>query len=135
VAHVAEVSVDSNGAIKVDRVVSAVDCGPYVHPDNVVAQLEGGIIMGLSAALKEKVQFGEGSVKSSNFDDYELLTMSECPKIEVHIVKSTDKRGGIGEVGVPPTAPAVANAVFNATGARLRQLPMTPDVVKQAMGK
>jgi len=124
VAHVAEVSVQDSGIIKVERMVSAVDCGPYVHPNNIVAQLEGGIIMGLSAALKEKVQFNDGSVKSSNFDDYELLTMSECPKIEVHIVKSSDKRGGIGEVGVPPTAPAVANAVFNATGTRLRRLPL-----------
>ena len=91
--------------------------------------------MGVSAALKEKVEFANGGVKTSNFDDYNILRMSEAPEIEVHIIKSNEKIGGIGEVGVPPAAPAVANAVFNATGARIRRLPLTPETVLAAMKK
>ncbi len=85
--------------------------------------------MGLSAALKERVNFAGGGVSSSNFDDYQLLNMSEAPEVEVHIVESTDEQGGIGEPGLPPIAPAVANAVFNAIGLRLRQLPMNQETV------
>lgn len=108
--HVAEVSVDKKtGEIKVHRIVCAVDCGPAVDPHNIVAQMQGGCIFALSAALKEEVRFAKGGVSSSNYDDYPILTMSETPKIEVHIVKSNDKIGGIGEPGVPPVAPAVAN--------------------------
>ena len=134
VAQVAEVSVDkASGRITVHRITCAVDCGSVINPAIVTAQMEGGIIMGLSAALKEKVEFADGGVQSANFGDYELLRMSETPEIEVHIVTSRDPLGGVGEPGVPPVAPAVANAVFAATGARLRTLPMTPDVVKAAM--
>jgi len=134
VAEVAEVSVDKgSGRIKVHKVTCAVDCGSVINPDTVVAQMEGGIIMGLSAALKEKMEFADGGVKTTNFGDYDLLRMSETPEIEVHIVTSKDPLGGIGEPGVPPAAPAVANAVFAATGARLWSLPMTPDAVKAAM--
>jgi isoquinoline 1-oxidoreductase beta subunit len=134
VAEVAEVSVDStSGAIKVHRVTCAVDCGPVVNPAIVSAQMIGGITMGLSAALKEKIEIANGGIKSENFGDYEILRMNETPEIDVHIVKSTDAVGGIGEPGVPPAAPAVANAVFAATGARIRQLPMRPDVVLAAM--
>ncbi len=130
VAEVAEVSVDKkSGAIKVHRVVCAVDCGPYVNPTIIKAQMTGGITMGLSAALKERVNFAGGGVSSSNFDDYQLLNMSEAPEVEVHIVESTDEQGGIGEPGLPPIAPAVANAVFNAIGLRLRQLPMNQEAV------
>ena len=85
--------------------------------------------MGLSAALKEKMEFANGGVKTTNFGDYDLLRMSEAPEIDVHIVTGRDPLGGIGEPGVPPIAPAVANAVFAATGARLRSLPMTPEAV------
>jgi isoquinoline 1-oxidoreductase beta subunit len=93
----------------------------------------GGLTMGLSAALREQVEFADGGVKSANFGDYELLRMSEAPEVDVHIVKSGEKLGGIGEPGVPPIAPAVANAVFTATGARIRRLPMKPDTVLEAL--
>jgi isoquinoline 1-oxidoreductase beta subunit len=136
VAEVAEVSVDrKTGAITVHNVTCAVDCGSVVNPAIVKAQMMGGLTMGLSAALKEKIEFAGGGVKSSNFADYELLRMSEAPEVEVHIVKSGEKLGGIGEPGVPPVAPAVANAVFKATGARLRRLPMNPETVLAAMKK
>jgi len=136
VAEVAEISVDrKTGAITVHKVTCAVDCGSVVNPAIVKAQMMGGLTMGLSAALKEKVEFAGGGVKSSNFADYELLRMSEAPEVEVHIVTSGEKLGGIGEPGVPPVAPAVANAVFTATGARLRRLPMNPETVLAAMKK
>ncbi len=137
VAHVAEVSVDrETGASKVHRVVSAVDCGPVVNPDTIRAQIEGAVTMGLSAALKEKVEFAGGGVRSANFGDYRLLRMSEAPdSIEVHIIEGDGKIGGIGEPGLPPIAPAVANAIFAATGARIRHLPMTPERVKEALQK
>ena len=136
VAQVAEVSVDeTDGTVKVDRMVVAVDCGPVVNPDTVIAQMEGAVIMGVSTALKEQVLFANGGVETSNFDDYEILRMSETPEIEVHIVPSKEKIGGVGEPGVPPAAPAIANAVFNATGARIRGLPLTPERVLAAMKK
>jgi isoquinoline 1-oxidoreductase beta subunit len=134
VAQVAEVSVDTgSGRIAVHKITCAVDCGSVINPNTVVAQMESGIIMGLSAALKEKMEFADGGVKTTNFGDYDLLRMSETPEIEVHIVTGKDPLGGIGEPGVPPAAPAVANAVFAATGARLRSLPMTPANVLAAM--
>jgi isoquinoline 1-oxidoreductase beta subunit len=134
IAQVAEVSVDkSNGMIKVHRVVCAVDCGPIVNPKIITAQMTSAIIMGLSAALHEGISFAKGRVVSSNFSDYPLLRMSEIPEIEVHIVNSKDKMGGIGEPGLPPCAPAVANAVFHASGLRLRRLPMKPETVMEAL--
>jgi isoquinoline 1-oxidoreductase beta subunit len=134
VAAVAEVSVnEKDGHVKVNRVVVAVDCGLAVNPLNVEGQIQGGVINALSTALKEEVRFSNGGVKSSNFDDYGILRMSEVPDIEVHMVKGNDKMGGIGEPGVPPTAPAVANAFFNATGARIRRIPFTPERVLAAI--
>lgn len=134
VAQVADVSVDrKSGAIKVHKIVCAVDCGLVINTDTIKAQMMGGAIMGLSAALKEGISFGRGKALTENFDTYDLLRMSETPEIEVHIVKSDAKAGGIGEPGVPPAAPAVANAVFNAAGVRLRSLPMTPETVLKAM--
>jgi isoquinoline 1-oxidoreductase subunit beta len=136
VAQVAEVSVNQgNGAVKVNRIVAAVDCGPVVNPDTIKAQIEGGIIEALSTTFKEEVMFSNGGVKSDNFDDYKIIRMSEIPEIEVHIVKSKEVIGGIGEPGVPPLAPAVANAVFNATGARIRRIPLTPQTVLAAIQK
>jgi isoquinoline 1-oxidoreductase beta subunit len=137
VAEVAEISVDEKkGKIKVHRVVCAVDCGPIVNPAIIEAQMRGAITMGLSAGLKERVRFANGGVQSANFYDYEILRMDEAPEaIDVHIVKSTEKMGGIGEPGLPPVAPAVANALFQATGARMHHLPMSPKAVKAAMGK
>jgi isoquinoline 1-oxidoreductase beta subunit len=134
VAEVAEVSVDkTSGAIKVHKVTCAVDCGSTVNPAIVSAQMMGGLTMGLSAALKEKIEIAGGGIKSENFGDYELLRMNEAPDVDVHIVKSGETVGGIGEPGVPPIAPAVANAVFKATGVRLRQLPMKPETVLAAI--
>lgn len=134
VAQVAEVSVNKrDGSVKVHRVVAAVDCGPVINPDPLVAQIEGAIVMGLSTALKEKVEFAKGGVKSANFDDYGLLRMSETPEIEVHVVKSDESIGGIGEPGVTPVAPAVANAVFDAAGVRIRRMPFEPETVLAAL--
>ncbi len=134
VAQVADVSVnEGNGTVKVDRIVAAVDCGPVVNPDTVKAQIEGSVIEGISTALKEEVKFSNGGVKTDNFHDYNIIRMSEIPEIEVHIIKSTEPIGGIGEPGVTPTAPAVANAVFNATGARIRRIPLTPQTVLAAI--
>jgi isoquinoline 1-oxidoreductase beta subunit len=136
VAQVAEVSVNKkDGTVKVHRIICAVDCGPVINPDTVSAQMEGGIIFGLSAALKEKIQFARGGVESANFHNYEILPMSETPEIEVHIVKSDAKLGGVGEPGVPPAAPSMANAVFAATGIRVRRLPMKPETVMEIIKK
>jgi isoquinoline 1-oxidoreductase subunit beta len=135
VAQVAEVSVqEKEGTIKVNRVTCAVDCGPVVNPSIITAQMKGAILMGLSAALREKVEFAKGGVASTNFDNYELLRMNEIPEIEVHIVPSKEQIGGIGEPGLPPIAPAVANAVFKAAGIRVRRLPMLP-VFAEALTK
>ena len=134
VAEVAEVSVNKqNGMLKVHKVTCAVDCGRVVNPAIIQAQLMGAVTMGLSAAVKEKIELANGGVKSENFGDYELLRMSDAPDVDVHIVKSTEKSGGIGEPGVPPIAPAIANAVFAATNARVRQLPMKPETMLAAL--
>lgn len=123
VAQIAEVSV-SNGVINVHRVVCAVDCGLAINPDIVRAQMESGIVFGLSAALHGAITIDDGAVQQSNFHDYPVMRMSECPQIEVHIVDSNEPPMGVGEPGLPPIAPAVANAVFMATGKRLRELPL-----------
>jgi isoquinoline 1-oxidoreductase beta subunit len=134
VAQVADVSVnEKDGTVKVDRIVAAVDIGPVVNPNAVLSQIEGSIVEGVSTTLKEQVEFANGGVKSANFDDYKILRMSEIPEIEIHLVKSNEKIGGIGEPGVTPTAPAIANAVFNATGARIRRLPLIPEAVLAAI--
>lgn len=136
VAQVAEISVNKkDGSIGVHRIVCAVSCGPMVNPNIVIAQMKGAILMGLSAAMKEKIDFANGGVQTENFFNYNELRMNEAPEIEVHLVKSKDKIGGIGEPGLPPIAPAVANALFKATGAMLRRLPMTPQTVMEAMKK
>jgi isoquinoline 1-oxidoreductase beta subunit len=136
VAQVAEISLNKKeGSIKVHRIVCAVSCGLMINPNIIIAQMKGAIIMGLSAAMKEKIDFAEGGVKTANFYNYNELRMNEAPEIEVHLVKSKDKIGGIGEPGLPPIAPAVANAVFKATGANLRRLPMTAENVMEAMKK
>ncbi len=134
VAHVVDLSVnEKDGAVKVNRVVVAVDCGPVVNPGPLKAQVEGAVTMALSSALKEEVKFANGGVKSANFDDYPVIRMNEIPEIEVHIVESKESMGGIGEPGVPPTAPAVGNAIFNATGVRIRRIPFTPERVLAAI--
>jgi isoquinoline 1-oxidoreductase beta subunit len=123
VAHVAEVSQD-NLAIRVHRVVCAVDCGIAVNPMSIAAQMESCVTFGLSFALHSKLTLKNGQVVQSNFHDYQVLRLNEMPVVEVHIVPSTERSGGIGETGVPPVAPAVANAVFALTGQRLRELPL-----------
>jgi isoquinoline 1-oxidoreductase beta subunit len=123
VAQAAEVSVDG-GRIRVHRVVCAVDCGPVVNPDGVEAQMQSGVVFGLSAALYGEITFRDGQVEQSNFHDYPVLRLADMPRIEVRIAKSNEKMGGIGEPGTPPIAPAVANAVFALTGKRLRSLPL-----------
>ena len=135
IAQVAEVSLDKSGAIKVHRVVCAVDCGRIVNPDTIKAQMESGIIFGLSAALYGAITLKNGRVEQGNFDTYPLVRMAAAPKIEVHIIASNEAPGGIGEPGVPPIAPAVANALFALSGARVRTLPMTPDRVREALKK
>ena len=131
-AQVAEVSVGADGDIKVHRVVCALDCGQVINPDGVVAQMEGGIVFGLTAALFNQVTFDKGRVMQSNFGDYRMLRMNEAPVVEVHIVASTDEPGGIGEPGTAAIAPALANAVFAATGKRLRKLPLDPAALRKA---
>ncbi len=125
VAQVAEVSVTA-GVIRVERVGCAIDCGIVVTPDAVRAQLEGGIAFGLSAALHEEIRIADGRVQQASLQDYPILTLPEMPEVEVHIVPSKAPPGGVGEPGVPVIAPAVANAVFAATGQRLRLLPLRP---------
>jgi isoquinoline 1-oxidoreductase beta subunit len=122
-AEVAEVSVE-NGNLRVHRVVCAVDCGQVVNPAIVKQQIESGIVYGLTAALKGAITIEKGRVQQANFDTYEMLRIHEMPAIEVHIVPSTQEPGGIGEASVPPIAPAVANAIFAATGKRIRSLPI-----------
>jgi isoquinoline 1-oxidoreductase beta subunit len=132
VAEVAEVTVQADGSFSVDRVVCAVDCGLAINPDIVRAQMEGGIGFGLTAALHGAITLKNGSVEQSNFHDYPLLRIHEMPQVEVHIVASNANPTGVGEPGVPPIAPAVANALFAATGKRLRKLPFDTDELKSA---
>src|SRR3984893_18731584 len=124
VAQVVEASVENNGTVHVHRVVCAVDCGMVINPDTVKAQMEGGIIFGLTAALKTEITLKNGRVEQTNFHDYQILRMFESPEIEVHIIPSTESPTGGGEPGVPPVAPALTNAIFAATGKRVRRLPI-----------
>jgi isoquinoline 1-oxidoreductase subunit beta len=132
VAEVAEVSVADDGQVKVHRVVAAVDCGMTVNPEIIRRQIESAIVFGLSAALYGRITFKDGRVEQGNFDSYPVLRMSEMPKVEVHIVPSGEKVGGIGEPGLPALAPAVTGAIFAATGKRIRRLPIDPGMLKKA---
>jgi isoquinoline 1-oxidoreductase beta subunit len=132
VAHVVEVSISPTGKLRVLRVVCAIDCGPVVNPDTVRAQLESGVVFGLTAALYGEITFEKGRVKQRNFHDYPMLRMHEMPEVEAHIVPSTEKMGGVGEPGVPPVAPALANAIFALTGKRIRRLPIHAEDLKKA---
>lgn len=125
VAHVAEVSRDPQSqAIRIERLVCAIDCGQVINPDSVKAQMQGAAVMALSTAIKEKVAFAAGGVHSSNFHDYPLLRFDETPPIEVHIVQSHQEPGGVGEVGIPTVAPALANAVASLIGKPVGSLPL-----------
>jgi isoquinoline 1-oxidoreductase beta subunit len=124
VAEVVEVEIGASGALRVRRVVAAVDCGTVVNPDIVKAQVESGIVYGLSAALFGKITLKGGRVVEQNFPDYDVVHLAQAPAIEVHIVVNDDPPGGIGEPALPPVAPALANAIFAASGKRVRSLPL-----------
>jgi isoquinoline 1-oxidoreductase beta subunit len=130
VAEVAEVSVEKSGEVRVHKVVCAVDCGRAVNPSTIEAQMESGIVYGLSAALYGEITLRNGKVEQANFNDYPVLRMDSMPVIEAHIAESTEHPTGTGEPGVPPIAPAVANAIFAATGKRVRRLPIDPEQLK-----
>jgi isoquinoline 1-oxidoreductase beta subunit len=123
-AEVAEISVTGAGAVRVHRVVCAVDCGIVVNPDTVEAQMQSSVVYGLTAALYGTITIQSGRVVQSNFHDYPMLKLAEMPEVEVHLVKSEAAPGGVGEAGLPPIAPAVCNAIFAATGKRIRRLPI-----------
>ena len=124
VAQVAEVEVSKEGEVRVRRVVCAVDCGMVVNPDTVRAQIEGAIVFGLSGALHGEITLKDGRVEQTNFGDYRVLRISEMPSIDVHLVDSTAAPGGIGEAGTSCVMPALTNAIFSATGKRIRKLPV-----------
>jgi isoquinoline 1-oxidoreductase beta subunit len=130
-ALVAEVEVSKNGAVRVRRVVGAVDCGTVVNPDTVEAQIQSGIMFGITAALYGEITLKDGRVEQTNFDTYQMLRMDEAPAIEVHIVQSSEPPGGMGEPGTSAIVPAVTNAIFAATGTRLRKLPVDATALKQ----
>ena len=132
VAQVAEVSLDPPGKVRVHRVVCAVDCGRVVNPNTVEAQMESGIVYGLSAALYGAITFKDGRVEQRNFNDYPVLRMNEMPNVEVYIMPSQEQPGGVGEPGVPPIAPAVTNALFAITGKRIRRLPIRSEDLEKA---
>jgi isoquinoline 1-oxidoreductase beta subunit len=129
IATVAEAEVDANGQVRVHRMVCAVDTGIVVNPDTVVAQMQGGLIFGLTAALYGNITIDKGRVQQSNFNDYRMLRINETPLIEVHLIQSGEAPGGIGETGATAAPPALGNALFAATGIRLRRLPIDSDVL------
>jgi len=124
VAEVIEASVDASGLPRVHKVTAVVDCGFVVHPDTAAQQVQGGIIMGLSAALGEAITIRDGAVVQRSFPDYPILHMDQVPAIEIAFLESDGPLGGLGEVGLPPVAPALANAVHACTGRRIRSLPL-----------
>lgn len=123
-AHVAEISLEGGNRLRVHRVVVAIDCGDYVNPNTIAAQMEGSVVMGLSAMMHEKVTLKDGRAEQLNFDTYPVARISETPRVETHIIASGEAWGGVGEPGLPPLAPAVCNAIFAATGRRVRSLPL-----------
>jgi isoquinoline 1-oxidoreductase beta subunit len=130
-AHVAEVQVAKDGAVRVRRVVCAVDCGTVVNPDTVRAQIMSAIIFGITATLHGNITLKNGRVEQTNFDSYQVLRINEAPAVEVHIVQNTEPPGGMGEAGTSAIVPAVTNAIFAATGKRLRKMPVDPAALKQ----
>jgi isoquinoline 1-oxidoreductase subunit beta len=131
-AQVADVEVSKEGAVRIRRVVCAMDCGTVVNPDTVQAQLQSGIIFGATAALYGEITLKNGRIEQTNFDTYQMLRMNEAPSIEVHIVKSSEPPGGMGETGTSAIVPAIANAIYAATGKRLRKMPVDASLLKQA---
>ena len=121
---VVDVTVNDQGEIQVNKVTCAVDCGMTVNPDTVIAQIEGGAIFGLTAVLHNEITIKNGRVEQTNFSDYRMMRINEAPAIDVHLVKSAEAPGGIGEPGTAAIGAALANAVFEATGKRIRKLPI-----------
>ncbi len=132
VAEVAEVSIADDGTVKLHRIVAAVDCGQTVNPRIIKRQVESAIVFGLSAALYGKIDIEAGEIRQGNFDSYPIMRISEMPKVEVYIVASTEQPSGIGEPGLPPAAPAVCNAIFAATGKRIRKLPIDAALLRKS---
>src|SRR5262249_12967223 len=130
-AQVAEVEVSKEGDVRIRRVVCAVDCGTVVNSDTVQAQIQSGTIFGATAALYGEITLKDGRVERTNFHPYGVLGLNEAPAIEVHVVKSTEPPGGLGEAGTSAIVPAIANAIFAATGKRLRKMPVDASVLKQ----
>jgi isoquinoline 1-oxidoreductase subunit beta len=130
-AHVAEVEVAKDGTVRVRRVVCAVDCGIVVNPDTVRAQIQSAVMFGITAALYGEITVKNGRVEQTNFDSYQMLRIDEAPEVEVYIVQSLEPPGGMGEAGTSAIVPAVANAIFAATGKRLRKMPINPAALKQ----
>jgi isoquinoline 1-oxidoreductase beta subunit len=129
-SQVADVEVTTDGGIKVHRLVCAVDCGLIVNPDTIAAQVEGGCLFGLTAALYGSITLKDGRVEQSNFHDYQPMRMNEVPVIETHIVNSTEAPGGFGEAPCANVTPAVTNAIFAVTGKRIRTLPIDTRLLK-----
>jgi isoquinoline 1-oxidoreductase beta subunit len=132
VAQVAEISIGKDGQVRVHRVVCAVDCGQMINPDTIRAQMQGGIIYGLTAVLYGEITLKNGRVEQSNFDNYQALRINEAPSIEVHMVENHEEPGGIGEPGTATIAPAVVNAIYALTGKRLRKLPINTDELRSS---
>ena len=130
VAEVAEVSISKSNKVKVHKITCVVDCGQTVNPMTIRAQMQGAIVYGLGATIKSEITVKNGQIDQSNYNDYEVLRMNEMPQVDVHIIKNNEEPGGVGEPGLPPIAPAVTNAVFAATGKRIRKLPITPKNLK-----
>ncbi|WP_334149965.1 xanthine dehydrogenase family protein molybdopterin-binding subunit [Hyphomicrobium sp.] len=130
ISQVAEVAVDGDGQVRVDRIVCVIDTGVVVNPDTVVAQMQSGIIFGLSAVLWGNITIKDGRVQQSNFDDYRVMRINETPEIDVEIIKNNEEPGGVGEPGTCAVAPAVINAIYAATGIRLRKLPIASELFK-----
>jgi isoquinoline 1-oxidoreductase beta subunit len=129
-AVVAEVEVSKDGSVRIRRVVCAVDCGIAVNPDTVEAQIQSAVIFGITAALHGQITLKDGRVEQNNFHDYEMLRINEAPAIEVHIVQNSEPPGGMGECGTSAIVPAIANAIFAATGKRLRKMPIDAAALK-----
>jgi isoquinoline 1-oxidoreductase subunit beta len=111
--------------VTLHRVITAIDCGTAIHPDNIKAQLEGGMVYGLTATLRGEITLQHGAVRQHNFNDYQMLKMVEMPRVEAYVMPSTAAPGGVGEPGTAPIAPALANAIYAATGTRVRTLPLS----------